>query len=99
MNSDDTDSYVSWSQNSKWFVFTSKRNDGFVGLSYFSHIDENGQVSKPFVMPQRDPKFYKSFLKSFNVPEFATGKVKPTVEDIEAAAQGPVIDVGFRWID
>jgi len=97
VNSDQVDSYVSWSQNSKWFVFTSKRNDGFVGLPHFSHINENGQASKPFVLPQKDPRFYKSFLKSFNVPEFATGKVKPTVADIEEAAKGPLINVKFGW--
>jgi hypothetical protein len=97
VNSDRADTYVSWSRNSKWFVFTSKRNDGFVGLSHFSHLDENGQASKPFVLPQKNPRFYKSFLKSFNVPELATGKVKPTLVDIEEAVQGPIIDVEFGW--
>ncbi|MCL2026921.1 MAG: hypothetical protein FWG79_00375 [Bacteroidales bacterium] len=96
-NSNKADTYVSWSQNSKWFVFSSKRNDGFVALSHFSHIDENGQASKPFVLPQKDPKFYKSWLKSFNVPELATGKVKPSLAEIEEAVQGPIIDVEFGW--
>jgi hypothetical protein len=96
-NSTDTDSYASWSSNSRWIVFTSKRNDGFVGLSHFSHIDENGQASKAFVLPQKDPKFYKSFLKSFNVPEFAKGKVRPSLTDFEEAIKGPIIDVKFGW--
>jgi Tol biopolymer transport system component len=96
-NSKDTDSYTSWSQNSKWFAFTSKRNDGFVGLTHFSYLDENGIASKPFVLPQKDPSFYKSFLKSFNVPEFATGKVKTSLAEIEQAVKGPIIDVKFGW--
>jgi hypothetical protein len=96
-NSNDAESYSSWSSNSRWIVFSSKRNDGFVALSHFSHIDENGKASKAFVLPQKDPKFYKSFLKSFNIPELSTGKVTPTFAEFEKAIKGPVINVGFGW--
>jgi len=98
VNSDnDADYYTSWSSNSRWIVFASRRKNGLVTLSHFAHIDENGNAKKSFVLPQKDPRFYKSFLRSFSVTEFATGKVKPTVADIEAAAKGPLINVKFGW--
>jgi hypothetical protein len=96
-NSNDAESWASWSSNSRWIGFTSKRNDGFVALPYFSHIDANGHASKAFVLPQKDPKFYKSFMKSFNVPEFAKGKVNLTFDEFEQAIKGPIIQVGFGW--
>lgn len=75
INSDDTDSFHSWSSNSRWFVFTSKRGDGFFSRPYFSYIDDRGQVYKPFVLPQKDPAFYGSFLINYNVPEIAKGAI------------------------
>ena len=34
---------------------------------FIDDVDENGNTSKPFVLPQKDPHFYDFFLKSFNV--------------------------------
>ena len=39
-------------------------------------MDEDGKVGKPFLLPQKDTEFYHSFMKSINIPEFITGKVK-----------------------
>jgi len=39
-------------------------------------VDESGQFSKPFLLPQKDPDYYDMSLRSFNVPEFLTGKVR-----------------------
>jgi len=75
INSDDTDSFHSWSGNSRWFVFTSKRGDGFMSRPYFSYIDEKAKVYKPFVLPQKNPEFYDSFLINYNVPEIAKGPI------------------------
>lgn len=66
---DKSDTYHSWSSNSRWFVFASKRGDGQYGKPYFCHIDDDGNVSKPFVLPQRSSHFYELNLKSFNVPD------------------------------
>lgn len=74
-NSDDVDSFHSWSQNSRWLVFSSKRIDGLCTRPFFTHIDENGHSTKPFVMPQKDPLFYKGFKNNYNVPELAIGPV------------------------
>ena len=75
-NSPETDSFHSWSGNSRWFVFSSKRRDGFTARPYFVHVDEQGKLSKPFVMPQKDPAFYDTFIKTYNVPELVKEKIK-----------------------
>jgi hypothetical protein len=64
-----SDSYHSWSGNSRWMAFASKRDDRVYGRPYFVHIDSLGEESKPFLMPLRDPYGYISTLKSYNIPE------------------------------
>ncbi len=74
-NSDQTESFHSWSRNGRWFVFSSKRDDGLLARPYFSHMDESGRASKPFILPQEDPAFYETFLKTYNVPEMVSGRI------------------------
>ena len=74
-NSDRSDTYHSWSSNSRWLVFASKRGDGQYGKPFFCYIGEDGSVSKPFVLPQKDPSFYDKTLKSFNIPDFSSTSV------------------------
>ena len=83
VNSDYSDTYHSWSSNSRWFVFASKRDDGFYGKPYFAYVDEDGKVHKPFALPQRNPYFYDFTFKSFNIPELMSGKLPFTISDIE----------------
>ena len=64
-----SDSYHSWSSNSKWITFASKRDDRVYGRPYFAYVDEGGNTSKAFVLPQKDPHYYSNTLKSFNIPE------------------------------
>ena len=78
---DKSDSYHSWSSNSRWFVFASKRGDGQYGKPYFCHIDEDGRLSKPFVLPQKSSRFYVYNLKSFNVPDLGRSSTGMTVRD------------------
>lgn len=76
-NSDDAESFHGWSRNSRWLVFSSRRMDGLYIGAYFTHIDENGQDTKAFLLPQRHPKlFYQNQLNSYNLPDFITGEVK-----------------------
>ena len=75
VNSDQCESYHSWSSNGRWFVFSSKRNDGTFTRLYFAHCDEQGKVSKPVMLPQEDPLFYDSYLNIYNVPQLITGPV------------------------
>jgi len=74
-NSDKTDSYHSWSSNSRWIVFSSRRLDGLYTRPFFAYVDKNGMVAKPFVLPQKKTGFYSSLMKSYNIPEFITGKI------------------------
>ena len=83
VNGPNSDTYHSWSSNSHWFVFASKRDNGMYGKPYFSYVDENGTAHKPFVLPQKDPEKYDFMLKSFNIPELSTGQVPFNAMDIE----------------
>ena len=84
-NSDRSDTYHSWSSNSRWLVFASKRDDGVYGKPYFTHVDENGVSTKAFVLPQKNPHFYDNFLKSYNAPESGTGPLPFSVFDVKEA--------------
>jgi hypothetical protein len=75
INSDQADTWHSWSSNSRWVVFSSKRLDGLFARPFFSYVDEAGRFHKPFVLPQEDPEFYAACLKTFNVPELVRGPV------------------------
>lgn len=68
-NSYGADTYHSWSSNSRWVVFASKRDDGVYGRPYIVHIDADGKAGKAFVLPQKDPDLYRTTMKSFNIPE------------------------------
>ena len=89
VNSEKSDTYHSWSHNSRWFVFASKRDDGLYGKPYFCYVDRQGKAHKPFVLPQEEPMFYDHFLKSFNIPELSRGPVPFDAIDIENAMKQP----------
>lgn len=76
-NSEDTESFHNWSTNSRWLVFSSRRDDGLFTRPYFCHIDAKGDVTKPFMLPQRNPRrFYRERFLSFNVPDFVIGPTR-----------------------
>lgn len=64
-----SDSYHCWSSSGHWICWASKRDDRLYGKPYFAHVGADGTVSKPFVLPQRDPGRYQVTLKSYNIPE------------------------------
>jgi hypothetical protein len=96
LNSDFTDSYHSWSSNSRWLAFSSKRIDGLTVRFFIAYIDENGASGKPFIMPQKDPEFYGRFLKSFNLPELSTLRVDVSPGKIRKSAKGKAIQA--KWV-
>lgn len=75
VNSNDVESYHSWSSNSRWFIFSSRRMNGLYTRPYICYIDENGKAGKPFLLPQKDINYYTYSLFSFNIPELVKGKV------------------------
>ena len=85
VNSAKSDTYHSWSSNSRWFVFASKRDDGLYGKPYFCYVDSAGQAHKPFCLPQRHPSFYDNTLKSFNAPELGRGRLPFGPDDVARA--------------
>ncbi|WP_340111739.1 TolB family protein [Maribellus mangrovi] len=92
VNSKQVESYHSWSSNGKWLVFSSRQMDGLFMNSYFSHVDENGKFDSPFLLPQKDPDFHKSFLFSFNLPELAIKPMPVSPQQIEKTAKGSKTD-------
>jgi hypothetical protein len=87
INSNETESYHSWSSNGKWLVFSSKRDDGLTARPYFAYFGSADQVGKPFVLPQKDPTLYQRLVKTFNKPEFVTGRISEGPRDFERAAK------------
>lgn len=75
INSQDTESYHSWSSNGCWMVVSSRREDGNFTRPFIAHVDKQGRATKPFVLPQADPDFHRQFMKSYNIPEFMRGPV------------------------
>lgn len=75
-NSNDVESYHSWSQNSKWIVFESRRDDGSYTRAYIAKINDDGTAEKAFLLPQESPVHNRNLMYSYNVPEFATSEFK-----------------------
>ncbi len=76
VNSPYSESWHSWSGNSRWIAFSSKRQGGSLTRTYLSYVDVAGKVHKPFVLPQKDPAYYDSLVETFSVPELIEGRVK-----------------------
>ncbi len=75
-NSEFDESFHNWSSDSHWVLFSSRRDDTLYSQIYFCCIDGEGNASKPFVLPQRNPlKYYHGTLFTFNVPDFTKEKV------------------------
>ena len=83
-NSDCSESYHNWSSDSHWFVFSSKREDGSYTKLYLACIDDQGRVSKPFLLPQRNPrKYYAEMFDAYNVPDFTKTRVQVDVREMQ----------------
>ena len=78
-NSDDAESYHTWSSNGRWIVFASRRDDGDYSRPYISYFDTTGQAHRAFLLPQRDPEQNTFLLKSYNVPELTRHAVRLSV--------------------
>jgi len=95
LNSDYSESYHSWSSNGKWLLFASRRDDGLTTRPYIAYINKDGKSGKPFIVPQKDPEFYDSFLKSFNVPEFSNVKIAMNPGKIRDAVKSEAVQA--KW--
>jgi hypothetical protein len=80
-------------------IFSSRRSDGLYTRPFISFVDENGTFSKPFLVPQKNPEYYEESLRSFNVPEFVTGKVRYDGRSLLKVIDSPAKDVTFGLKD
>jgi hypothetical protein len=82
------DSWHSWSSNDRWIAFSSKRLDGRFARPFFSYVDQTGKVYKPFVLPLKDPTFYDSLVRVYNMPELIRSKVPTKTKQLSKAIFG-----------
>jgi hypothetical protein len=96
INSEYADAWHSWSSNSRWIGFSSKRDGGLYTRTFISHIDADGRMGKPFVLPQKPPSFYDSCYYVCTMPELITGPMPVDTKKLVRAI-GNFADAGeFR---
>ena len=95
INSPYAEGFTSWSSNSRWITFSSRREDRQYSRLYFARIDMFGNSSKPFLLPQRNPKSNLMNLNSFNKPELINGRVTLKPAEIVKVAKNQSIQVIF----
>ena len=82
VNSERMESLHSWSTDNHWFLFTSRRDDGLYTRIYFASF-ENGKATKPFLLPQRNPKvYYRRSLYSYNTPDFSNRRIQADAREM-----------------
>lgn len=81
INSNEVESYHSWSSNGKWIIFSTRREDGGFTRLYISHFNDNGTFSRPFALPQLNASHNSSFMYSYNIPEFTKEPVEITSKE------------------
>jgi hypothetical protein len=83
VNSHDSESFHNWSLNSRWILFTTRRDDGLYTQLYLAHIDADGKASKPFRLPQQNPREYDlENIYSINTPEFTQAPIDINEEQL-----------------
>ncbi len=89
VNSPRADSYHNWAPNSRWIVFTSRRCSGLFSHLYLAHVDAHGRMTKPFLLPQKNPwDYYNGLFYSFNTPDFTLHPVGLDSRQAAAAIMG-----------
>jgi WD40-like Beta Propeller Repeat len=96
INSDQAESFHSWSSTGRWIVFSSRRMDGLFTRLYISYFDHDGKAYKPFLLPQKDPEFYNTFLKTYNVPELVTSAVDLNPRILSEIAKSASVNASFE---
>ena len=95
INSDDTESYHSWSSNGRWVVFSSRRDDGSYTRPFFAHVGDDGKFGKPFELPTADPLYHRQLLRCYNIPEFMRGPVTITPQTFADVLKGEGESVNY----
>ncbi len=90
-NSPNVESYHSWSSNGRWVIFSSRRNDGNYTRPFIVHIDEKGNLTKPFELPSAYPEYHRQLMRSYNIPEFMSGPVTIRPQEFATVIRGDSI--------
>ena len=65
-------------------MFLAPGDDGLYTRLYLASIDDNGNVSKPFMLPQQYPaEYYTELLYSYNVPDFISKPIRMDKQEVE----------------
>ncbi len=96
VNSPETESFHSWSSDGRWFVFSTRREDGNYTRPYFSYFDRSGQAHKPFALPQKKPTQTVGRFKSYNLPELMTEPVGISQRTFDGVITGPAMPAAYR---
>jgi len=94
-SSSSTDSYHSWSSNGKWILFATRRDNGLMTKPYIAYFNNNGQTSKPFALPQKNPVREHYNTKSYNLPEFSIIRINTTPGKIRKFSRLKPLEV--KW--
>lgn len=94
-NSDQAESYHSWSSNGRWIIISSRRDDGNFTRPFIAYFDKTGHAHKAFELPQKDPDFYTYYLRSYNIPEFMVEPVKITPQEFASAAKADAVKANY----
>lgn len=96
VNSDQVDSYHSWSSNGRWIIFSSRRDDGNYTRPFITHVNKEGKATKPFELPTNDPLYHRELLRSYNIPEFILGPVTTTPQEFANTIQQDALSISKR---
>ena len=68
---------------------------GLSALPHFAYFDAQGQAHKAFVLPQKDPARYDTFLDTYNVLELVKSRVTITPSELASGMQSEAEDAVF----
>lgn len=88
-NSNGPEGFHSWSSNSRWIVFTSKRDNPVFTRLYIAYVDKDGTGYKAFILPRKNPQDYDSIFMAYSVPELIVKPVPWSVHQLLDAAFDP----------
>ena len=94
-NSNETESYHSWSSNGRWIIISSRRDDGVFTRPFIAHVDKDGKATKPFELPSEDPHYHREFMRSYNIPEFMKGPVTIKPQTFADVLKGDAVPVKY----
>lgn len=96
VNSDNVESYHSWSSSGRWIIFSSRRDDGSYTRPYIAYFGPDGKAGKPFRLPQRTPHFDDERMKSYNIPEFMVKPVDVSKAELVSTIRKEPVQVSLK---